>query len=70
MQQNTCDNCRATFDPSKEGIVASHANRHAAAVCGSCLDGSRKVKLVLRRHDLGGFTYDQYQAIEMIKAAG
>lgn len=70
MQENTCDNCQGKFDSSKEGLVTSHAGRHAAGVCGSCLEGSRKVKIVLRRHDLGGFTYDQYQAIEMIRAVG
>ena len=70
MQQNTCDNCQNAFDPSKEGLVTLYVNRHAAAVCGGCLAGSKKIKLVLRRGDLGGFTYDQYQAIETFRTAG
>lgn len=66
----TCDNCRDSFDPEKEGVVATSRGKHAAGVCGACCEGARAIKLVLRRGDLGGFTYEQYTAIEMAKAAG
>lgn len=62
-----CDNCKTGFDPATEGFVTTARGRHAAAVCGACTAGARKVKLVLARGDLGGFSYDQYAAIEMAK---
>lgn len=65
-----CDNCHSDFDATKDGIVATSRGNHAAAVCGGCCNNARKVKLVLARGDLGGFSYEQYSAIEMIKAAG
>ena len=65
-----CDNCRTPFDTSKEGFTASYRNLTAAAVCGGCCEGARVVKLVLRRSDLGAFSYEQYAAIEMAKRAG
>ena len=65
-----CDNCKTEFDDSKEGFVVSTRGRVAASVCGGCCQGARKVKLVLTRGDLGGFTYEQFSAIEMARAAG
>lgn len=64
-----CDNCRAPFDANKEGFTASSKGLLAAAVCGGCCEGARVVKLVLRRSDLGGLSYEQYAAIEMAKGA-
>lgn len=66
----TCDNCKAPFDEAQEGVVAKSGATIAAAVCGGCTTGAKKIKLVLTRSDLGGFTYEQYTAIEMIKKAG
>jgi hypothetical protein len=65
-----CDNCKTEFDASKEGVVTTSRGRHAAAICGGCCDGARTVKLVLKKRDVGGFAYEQFQAIEMAKAAG
>lgn len=68
---HSCDNCKAAFDSSKEGVVTTSKGRHAAAICGSCTEGARKIKIVLCRGDLGGFSYEQYSAIEMAtRAAG
>ncbi len=65
-----CDNCRAEFDPAKEGLHVQARGRDAAFVCGGCCSGARTVKLVLKKRDLGGFVYEQFAAIEMTKAAG
>lgn len=65
-----CDNCRSEFDAAKEGIVTTTRGRVAAAICGGCCGDARTVKLVLKRGDVGGFTYEQYSALEMMKAAG
>ncbi len=65
-----CDNCGSEFDVSKEGLVVTSRTRTAASVCGVCCDGARKVKIVLARGDVGGFTYEQFAAIEMARAAG
>lgn len=66
---HNCDNCKADFDASKDGIYTTSRGRVAAAICGDCCAGARLIKLVLRKGDLGGFTYEQYSAIEMVKKA-
>lgn len=60
----TCDNCKADFDSDNEGIVATAKGRAACAICDACMSGARLIKLVLRRGDVGGFTYEQYTVIE------
>ena len=63
-----CDNCQHEFDGATEGLVATSRGRFASAVCEGCLSGATLIKLVLRRGALGGYTYQQYSAIEMAKA--
>lgn len=41
-----------------------------SAICDDCCDNARKVKLIFARREVGGFTYEQFSAIEMIRAAG
>lgn len=65
-----CDNCGSEFDASKDGLVTTSRGRVAASVCGVCCAGVRKAKLVLARGEVGGFTYEQFSAIEMMRAAG
>ena len=67
---HVCDNCRTEFDPAKTGILVTERGRTATSVCGDCCAGVRKAKIILNRGDLGGFNYEQYVAIEMIKKAG
>ena len=66
---HTCDNCKTEFDGIKDGLVVMSKGRLASAICGGCVEGARLVKVVLRRGDLGGFSYEQYSAIEMAKPA-
>lgn len=67
---HTCDNCKVDFEASKGGVTVSARGLSAAAVCDACMEGARKIKLVLTRKEIGGFTYEQYTAIEMVKKAG
>lgn len=69
IMRHACDNCQDEF-PYDAGLVASVMGRHVSAICGACLEGVQKAKLVIRRGDVGGFAYDQYQPIEMRKAHG
>lgn len=70
MPTHNCDNCRGTFNDEDQGLVTRSRGRVVAAICDDCCDNARKVKLVLSRRDVGGFTYEQFAPIEMIRAAG
>lgn len=59
-----CSNCAASFDPAKEGIIASTKGVPAAGICDGCMTGARLIKLVLRRGDVGGAVYEQFSVIE------
>lgn len=61
-----CDNCASEFDATKEGIQVMQAGRALASVCGTCCAGVRVGKIVLRRGDVGGFSYDQWSPMEMM----
>lgn len=61
-----CNNCGEAFDPDT-GLVAKHDGRLAAAVCATCLQGVRVGKIVLRRGDVGGFTYEQWSPMEQMR---
>lgn len=61
-----CSNCSTDFDSTKEGIVTTQKGALIASICGSCLDGSRVVKLVLRRGDVGNFGYEQFATLEAL----
>ena len=61
-----CSNCSADFDSTKEGIVTTQKGVTISSVCGGCLEGSRVVKLVLRRGDIGNFNYDQFATLEAL----
>jgi hypothetical protein len=60
----TCDNCASTFDPSKDGLQVKHRGGIAASICEGCCSGVRVGKVVLRRGDVGGFTYEQWSPME------
>lgn len=60
-----CNNCGDAFDAAKEGLVASSKGVVAAAVCGNCCKNVRVGKIVLRKADVGGFTYEQWSPMEM-----
>jgi hypothetical protein len=60
----TCDNCKAEFDPAQEGLVTTAKGRPACAICEGCMTGARLIKVVLRRGDVGSFAYEQYSVIE------
>lgn len=63
----TCSNCGAGFNPlDNDGIVTTQRGRQVAAVCGGCVQGVRVGKIVLRRGDVGGLTYDQWSPMEMM----
>lgn len=61
-----CDNCASDFDPSKDGLVTTQAGRVVASVCGTCCGSVRVGKIVLRRRDVGGFSYEQWSPMEMM----
>lgn len=61
-----CDNCTSEFDPSKEGLQASQVGHVIASVCGGCCGNVRVGKIVLRRGDVGGFSYEQWSPMEMM----
>jgi hypothetical protein len=61
-----CNNCNADFDPAKEGLVTTHKGKAASCICEGCLTGSRVVKVVLRRGDVGNFGYEQFATLEAL----
>ena len=61
-----CDNCASEFDPSKDGLQTTQAGRLVASVCGTCCAQVRVGKIVLRRGDVGGFSYEQWSPMEMM----
>lgn len=61
-----CDNCSSEFNPLGEGLVTTERGRTVAAVCGTCTNGVRVAKIVIRRNDVGGFNYDQWAPMEMM----
>ena len=61
-----CSNCSADFDSTKEGLLVTQKLAIVTSICGACLEGGRIVKLVLRRGDVGNFTYEQYSTLEMM----
>jgi hypothetical protein len=63
---HTCSNCNASFDGTQEGLVASAQGKVATAICDACMTNGRLIKLVLRRGDIGGFTYEQFSVIETV----
>lgn len=65
-----CNNCGDKFDPSKDGLVTTHAGKTAAAVCGGCCRGVAVAKIVVRDAGGGAFRYDQFTALEMARKVG
>lgn len=61
-----CDNCASEFDPAVDGLVMTEKGRVAASICGGCCSNVRVGKIVLRRGDVGGFSYEQWSPMEMM----
>lgn len=63
----TCNNCNGEFNPLEDdGVVTTQRGRQIAAICADCAQGVRVGKIVLRRGDVGGFSYDQWSPMEMM----
>lgn len=62
----TCSNCNASFDADQEGLVVHNKHTVATAICDACMTNGRLIKLVIRRGDIGGFTYEQFSVIETV----
>jgi hypothetical protein len=60
-----CNNCDTPFDPDKEGLLTTSKGATVAAVCGGCCADVRVGKLVLRKPEVGTFTYEQWSPMEM-----
>lgn len=73
MFDKPCSNCGTKIEPhAMEKIEVLHENssepphgRVAASLCKACLDGTKVIKIVLRRGPDGTFQYDQFTALEM-----
>jgi hypothetical protein len=63
---SNCSNCSAEFDPAKEGLVLTAQQRTVANICGSCCEGVRTAKIVVKRPDVGGYQYEQWAPIEVM----
>lgn len=63
-----CNNCESDFPSGHEGLVLRAAGVPVAGVCGGCVSGVKKAKLVITLQD-GKFAYDQFSALEMEKKA-
>lgn len=61
----TCGNCGNEFNDTEDGFVVHHKGTLASAICPTCTDGAKVVKLVMRRGPANHFKYDQYSALEM-----
>lgn len=61
-----CSNCNTDFDSTKSGLLVEQKGTIVAAVCDGCLEGSRVIKLVLRRGDVGNFGYEQFATLEAL----
>lgn len=62
----TCDNCAISFDSTQEGVVVSSKTSAVCGICDACLTNARLIKLVVRRSDVGKFTYEQFSVIETV----
>jgi hypothetical protein len=62
----TCSNCATVFDADQEGFVVTQKTMAVTAVCDPCMRNARLVKVVLRRGDIGNFTYEQFSVIETV----
>lgn len=62
----TCSNCSASFDTSKEGLVLTAQSRTVANICGGCCAGVRTAKIVIKRPEVGGYQYEQWAPIEVM----
>lgn len=62
-----CNNCSTEFASDTEGLLLKEAGTPVTAVCGGCVSGVKKLKLVVTRQSDGTFTYEQYSALEMVK---
>ena len=63
---HTCSNCSIEADTP---IVISQGGVIVAALCNHCTDGTKTVKIILKRDDAGVFACEQYAALEMINKA-
>jgi thymidine kinase len=63
---HTCSNCKAEFNGANEGVVVSSKILPVTAICDACMTNARLIKLVLRRGDIGSFTYEQFSVIETV----
>lgn len=63
---HTCENCQTSFNAAENGLVVTQKGVTVTGICGSCMSGSRLVKLVLRRGDIGTFSYEQFSIIETV----
>jgi len=61
-----CDNCASEFNAATEGLLTTQAGRPVASVCGTCCGNVRVGKIVLRRGNIGGFSYEQWAPMEMM----
>lgn len=61
-----CSNCGVDFDSTKGGLLVTQKTAIVTSVCDDCLEGSRVVKVVLRRGDVGSFGYDQFATLEAL----
>lgn len=64
---HNCSNCNTPFDSDQEGVLVTSKKQMTTAICDACMSGARLVKLVLRRGDIGTFTYEQFSVIETVK---
>lgn len=66
---HACDNCNAPFSVN-DGLEVRQGKQTVAKVCPNCLSGTRVIKLVLKKPDIGEtFAYDQFSALEMAQKA-
>ena len=61
-----CSNCGSDFDSAKGGLLVTQKGVPVTSVCDSCLEGSRVVKVVLERGEIGNFRYKQFATLEAL----